>query len=76
MFLYIVSTKLRRIFIKYFISNFMNKIVLVALLLSLLFNFASAAFCHGKPGEKFVNNEPVWRDQPRLLRTHSHGKLF
>ena len=54
----------------------MSKIVCIALLFCLIFELGTTAMCHGKPGQKFVNKEPVWKGQPRLLRSHTHGKLF
>jgi isopenicillin-N N-acyltransferase-like protein len=34
------------------------------------------AFCHGKPQSYYVNNETIWTGQPKLLRSHPHGKLY
>jgi hypothetical protein len=35
-----------------------------------------SAYCHGKPGEYYVNNLPIWKGNPRLLKTHKYGKLY
>ena len=34
------------------------------------------AYCHGKPGDRLTNEEPVWTGTPKLLRTHKYGKLY
>lgn len=35
-----------------------------------------SAYCNGKPGPYYVNNEPIWKGEPRLVKTHKYGKLF
>lgn len=35
-----------------------------------------SAYCNGKPGPYYVNNELIWKEQPRLVKTHKHGKLY
>ncbi len=49
---------------------------LYILLLILLTYYGFCAYCNGKPGPYYVNNEPIWKETPRLVKTHKHGKLF
>jgi len=34
------------------------------------------AYCNGKPGQYYVNNEPIWKSEPRLIKSHQYGKLY
>ena len=45
------------------------------LVLSLLV-VSEGTHCHGKPTQYYVNEEPIWTAEPRLLRTHQNGKLY
>ena len=49
---------------------------LYILLIACLVTISIGAYCNGKPGQYFVNNEPIWKQQPRLVKTHKFGKLF
>lgn len=51
--------------------------VLLLILPTLLLAYAvSAAYCNGKPGQRYVNNEPIWSGEPRLLKKHQYGQLY
>lgn len=50
--------------------------LLIPLVLSILVYTSLTAYCHGKPGDYLVNNEPVWKGEPKLIRTHEYGKLY
>lgn len=52
----------------------MKSIFLLAL--SFLFFIGLSTHCHGRPGQYYVNEQPVWTSQPTLLRTHKNGKLY
>lgn len=52
----------------------MNKLVIILLLA--LAHHIHAAYCHGKPGPYYVNDQPIWDEEPRLLRKHQYGQLF
>ena len=45
-------------------------------LLFLLIASVLGAECHGKPGSRVINLNPTWKGEPRLLKTHPHGKLY
>lgn len=49
---------------------------LYILLVACLLYCGFSAYCNGKPGPYYVNNEPIWKEQPRLVKTHKYGKLF
>lgn len=51
-------------------------ILLIILLALALVQQASTAYCHGKPGNYNVNNEPIWQEEPRLLKKHAYGQLY
>lgn len=46
------------------------------ILLAVFLVSASAAYCHGKPDKKLINEEPIWSAQPRLLKKHQYGQLY
>lgn len=45
-------------------------------LMFILVATALAAECHGQPGSRVINHNPTWKGEPRLLKVHSHGKLY
>ena len=49
---------------------------LLIILLAISLASVEAAYCHGKPGNNYTNNEPIWSDQPRLLKKHQYGQLY
>lgn len=49
---------------------------LYILLVACLVAACLGAYCNGKPGAYEINNEPVWRGEPRLIKTHKFGKLY
>ena len=40
----------------------MNKLLLLLVAVALLGTLAASAYCNGKPGQKYVNEQPVWKD--------------
>lgn len=46
------------------------------LLLALFISASIAAYCHGNPGAPHLNNNQIWKAQPRLLRKSTYGKLY
>jgi isopenicillin-N N-acyltransferase-like protein len=55
----------------------LHKSLLICLLFVTLNIFISqSAYCHGKPGQYYNNSEPIWKDTPRLIKTHKFGKLY
>ena len=48
----------------------------ILLLLLALTNAVLSAYCNGKPGQYYVNNEPIWQGQPKLLKKHQYGQLY
>jgi hypothetical protein len=50
--------------------------LLIILLALLLIQLTLSAYCNGKPGQKYLNKEPVWNEQPRLLKKHQYGLLY
>lgn len=58
------------------ISNLLMKLFLGTLFLLALLPLAHSAECHGKPGPYYVNDEPIWMDEPRLLSKHAYGQLY
>jgi hypothetical protein len=48
----------------------------ILLIISSLLYCGFSAYCNGKPGPYYVNNEPIWKEEPRLIKTHKFGKLF
>ncbi len=51
-------------------------IVLVTIMVILNVYYTESAYCHGSPGQYYVNNEPIWRGSPRLVMQHKFGKLY
>ena len=49
---------------------------LLILLVLLLLQEAQTAYCHGKPNQKYINNEPIWAGEHKLLRKHQYGQLY
>ncbi len=49
---------------------------LLIILLAGLLQVCSPAYCNGKPGKYYVNEEPIWQEQPRLLSKHKYGQLY
>lgn len=54
----------------------MKSIILLSLVFFLHLQLTTSAYCHGSPKEYFVNNEPVWKEEPHLIRAHKYGKLY
>lgn len=54
----------------------LHSLTLLALILLVSMPVFECAYCHGKPGAYFVNNEPIWKQSPRFLKSHKYGKLF
>ena len=50
--------------------------LLIILLALALAQAALAAYCNGKPGQRYVNSEQIWNEQPRLLKKHQYGLLY
>jgi hypothetical protein len=48
----------------------------ILLIISILLYCGFSAYCNGKPGPYYVNNEQIWKEEPRLIKTHKFGKLF
>ena len=53
----------------------MGKLLIILLLLAVV-KVSHSAYCHGNPGKYYENNEPVWNDEPKLLKKHQYGQLF
>lgn len=49
--------------------------LLIILLVGACVQLASSAYCHGKPGNYYVNNEPIWSGQSTLIKKHQYGEL-
>ena len=50
--------------------------LLIFLLALLATQLTHAAYCNGKPGQKYINNEPIWNGQPKLLKKYQYGQLY
>ena len=50
--------------------------LLIILQVLAIIQATQAAYCHGKPGQYYINNEPIWNAEPRLLRKHQYGQLY
>lgn len=49
---------------------------LLIILLGILFAQPStSAYCNGKPGNYYVNNEPIWSEKPTMVQRHQYGEL-
>lgn len=51
------------------------KALLIILLGLLLVELTLCAYCNGKPGNYYVNNEPIWSEKSLLLKRHQYGEL-
>ena len=50
---------------------------LLIILLVLAFAWTSLnAYCNGKPGQYYTNDEPIWDGEHKLLGKHKYGQLF
>ena len=54
----------------------MKSLILFTLAIALLLQLSLSAYCHGSPKEYFINNEPVWKEDPQLIKAHKFGKLY
>jgi len=50
---------------------FLNVVLLCLLIFTL-----HAAYCNGKPGAYYTNNQTIWASNPRFLKKHQYGKLY
>ena len=46
------------------------------LLLISLVIVSNTAECHGNPGQKQVNLLPIWKGEPKHIRSHPNGNLY
>jgi hypothetical protein len=37
---------------------------------------ALSAECHHDPGPHSTNLNPIWKGEPKFIKSHSHGKLY
>ena len=51
-------------------------IALCILLILAILPSIQSAYCHGKPGDYHVNQEPIWKSQPRHIQSHKYGHLY
>jgi hypothetical protein len=52
------------------------KVLLIILLAALLLQAALSAYCNGKPGKYYVNDQPIWGssgEQSTLIKKHKYG---
>jgi len=49
---------------------------LIILSVLLLVQVTFGAYCHGKPGNYYTNEQPIWSGEPVLLGKHKYGQLF
>lgn len=54
----------------------MKLYILFAVLLAILAQEVCSAYCNGKPGPYYMNNHTIWKEQPRFIAAHKHGKLY
>lgn len=51
------------------------RILLIILLEVLLAACVLGAYCNGKPGQYYVNNEPLWEGKSTFVKKHAYGEL-
>lgn len=51
------------------------KVQLLILLVGVFLQSAVGAYCNGKPGAYYVNDEPIWAGKSTLLKKHKYGEL-
>lgn len=49
--------------------------LLIILLNLLLISLVNNAYCNGKPGQYYTNEEPIWGGDSKLLKHHKYGQL-
>lgn len=54
---------------------YLPRLTQILLLLSIIY-VSSSAECHGNPGQKQVNLLPIWRGEPKHIKSHPNGKLY
>jgi hypothetical protein len=51
------------------------RLLLIILLNLLLLSLVNNAYCNGKPGQYFINEEPIWNGDSKLVKHHRYGQL-
>lgn len=49
------------------------KALSIILSLLLIIQVVHTAYCNGKPKDYFVNNQPIWKGNGKLIKTNQYG---